>query len=484
MTGASTPRATSIATASWRDSGNWPRERRRRSSRSTTSGRGSAACSSSPRVASPERVVGRPVVAVTSVDRTGRVTAVRLSDVVDAEGALADFALRCSRPARERFANLAWETALRMSAAANRRDIDGVRACRSPGFEFTEERVASVTDDLRGSDPEVLFPLFELDDFTYTNELVATRGERLALVRDRIVFVDGEAGPAEVEVLGVLEVDADGLVLRSTAFDTHRLDEAYDELDRLYVEHGGPDLRPYRHAEAARDWDRYASLFAPSFTFRDERPLGWGLGRSQLDLAGFMEHARSTPELVPDEMVTIDHVVAHTDTASLLVGHSRGTSDGGEFETGGVSLSVRDAEQRLVYVHLYALEDLDRARERFDRLTLPGSNAAWRAALAIEDAINVGDRSRLDVLLAPGFESDDRRTVGSWNLGSDLLNAVFDIDEREQEVTLLAARGDRLALVWNHLRFQRRARRARGDDRPAAHRGRRGGTRDAPHRVR
>ena len=102
-------------------------------------------------------------------------------------------------------------------------------------------------------------------------------------------------------------------LLRSTAFDTHRLDEAYDELDRLYVEHGGPDLRPYRHAEADRDWDRYASYFAPSFTFRDERPLGWGLGRGELDLAGFLEHARSHPELAPDEMVAIDHVIAHTD---------------------------------------------------------------------------------------------------------------------------------------------------------------------------
>jgi hypothetical protein len=394
----------------------------------------------------------RTLIAVSAVDRAGRITSVHLFGGDDVDGAQAAFAALGTPASNERFGNLAWATAVRFRDACNRRDMDGVRACRSEGYyQFSASTRTDSADLLRDGDVDVLEGLFALDDFSFTTELVATRGDRLALLRERAEFVDGDAGLAEVEVLGVMEVDRDGLLLRDAVFDPAWPEEAYDELDRLFVEQGGPDLRPYRQAENARDWDRYLSLFAPSLTFEDARPVGWG----RLDLAGYVEHHRTLSELSPDEYMTIDHLVAHDDVASLIVGRSVGTIEGGAYEmTDTVSVSLRDAQQRITHLRLYDLEDFDQARAWFDRMTTPGSNAAWRAAVTAEEAINAKDRARLDELLAPDFTCDERRVVGSWNLGTDLLHATIELDECANEVELIETRGDDLALVWTTVRFR------------------------------
>jgi hypothetical protein len=252
-----------------------------------------------------------------------------------------------------------------MREACDRHDLDAVRACHHADYEFDDRRSMAPTNNLRVRDVELIAKLFDLDDFSWKMELLATRGDRLVLMRDHIAFVHGAAGLAEVTWLGIREVDSDGLVVRAAAFEVDRTSEAYDELDRLYVEQGGPDLRPYRHAHASRDWDRYAAFFSPSLVFEDERSLGWG----RLDLEGFLDHHRVEQELAPDEQMWIDHVVAHSERATLIVARSLGTNEGGAVEWPSVSLSERDAEQRIVNIRFYALEDLERALERFRQVS-------------------------------------------------------------------------------------------------------------------
>ena len=64
---------------------------------------------------------------------------------------------------------------------------------------------------------DALPPMFELDELTYQRWLLATRGDRLALVRERVLFVAGDAGESEVLGLTVVECDTKGLIVATSA---------------------------------------------------------------------------------------------------------------------------------------------------------------------------------------------------------------------------------------------------------------------------
>jgi hypothetical protein len=66
-------------------------------------------------------------------------------------------------------------------------------------------------------------------------ELLATRGERLALQRMRLQGSDGDTGPSEVEFLQVIEADASGQRSAGIAFAPDDLDGAYAELEERFA---------------------------------------------------------------------------------------------------------------------------------------------------------------------------------------------------------------------------------------------------------
>src|SRR5262249_35427983 len=111
-------------------------------------------------------------------------------------------------------------------------------------------------------------------------ELVATRGERLALFRERF---DG-AAPGDVgfvsEQLALEEVDADGRLVEGVGFDLIDLDAAYAELDARYAAGEAAvhprvagTMRAFVRAFASRDWDALAALFASDVVVHDHRLL-------------------------------------------------------------------------------------------------------------------------------------------------------------------------------------------------------------------
>jgi hypothetical protein len=127
------------------------------------------------------------------------------------------------------------------------------------------------------------------------NDLLATRGERLALARvlDRghpEVGRDGP-GPFEIEFLQILEIDAAGRIERSIVFDPSDLDAAYAEIDRRYADgEGAPHAAllahwaAFRAATNARDWDTARSLLPDAFHMQSHRRLansGMRLGRDR-----------------------------------------------------------------------------------------------------------------------------------------------------------------------------------------------------------
>ena len=74
------------------------------------------------------------------------------------------------------------------------------------------------------------------------SELLATRGERLALTRSTFEFTDADVGPSEIAFLILTEVDARGRIVAYVRFDLDDLDAAYAELDARWAgRRGGED---------------------------------------------------------------------------------------------------------------------------------------------------------------------------------------------------------------------------------------------------
>ena len=68
-----------------------------------------------------------------------------------------------------------------------------------------------------------------------TSDVIATRGERLALVRIRVSIRDQEARAFDTESLNVVEIDADVRIAAIVTFDPDDIDAAFEELDARYL---------------------------------------------------------------------------------------------------------------------------------------------------------------------------------------------------------------------------------------------------------
>ncbi len=78
--------------------------------------------------------------------------------------------------------------------------------------------------------------MFALEDMRLEPTLLATRGDRLVLVRTRTTFRDGVTGPAEVVSLNVHQVNEHGLVTHTVQFDDDDVQGANAELDARYAQ--------------------------------------------------------------------------------------------------------------------------------------------------------------------------------------------------------------------------------------------------------
>src|SRR5262249_39611634 len=191
--------------------------------------------------------------------------------------------------------------------------------------------------------------IFELRSSRFTERVLATRGNRLALVRVRIEASEGgDTGPSEAEYLQVNDVDDHGDAVALVAFDPDDLDAAYPELDARYA---AGEAAPYaaalefgqrvQRANAARDLEALAALCAPDFVVQDHSPLGWGT----LDRPTYLESLKVAFALTQGSRVRTDHLWL-SDRGVLGVHLVHGTYEGGAFEQPRVTVSELDAQGR------------------------------------------------------------------------------------------------------------------------------------------
>ena len=81
--------------------------------------------------------------------------------------------------------------------------------------------------------------LFGVELQQWDVELLATRGERLAVIRHTVRFIEGATGPSEVETMNVEECGPDGRMLAITILDPDDVERAMTVLDARYEELAG-----------------------------------------------------------------------------------------------------------------------------------------------------------------------------------------------------------------------------------------------------
>jgi hypothetical protein len=287
--------------------------------------------------------------------------------------------------------------------------------------------------------------------------VLATRGDRLALLRARFEGSGGDVGPSDVEFLQIIEVDLHGDAVAVVAFDPDDLHAAYVELDERYAAgeaapHAAGWERNQRfwRALAARDWEKLAATFAPGFVLEDHRPLGL---LASLSADDYVASVRALLDLRPDATLRLAHVLAIDDRRVLSVGRWAGGEPEGTFEIPVVN-AVEFGPDGVRRWHFYNLDQLDEARTCYDRLRpdplrIP-PNAATRAMERFRDAGVAGDWGRFAALFPPAFHLVERRRMVHLEIDREQFlesfRPFFEMTSSTPVDEVLATRGDRLAL--------------------------------------
>ena len=371
-------------------------------------------------------------------------------------------------PSEAPFANAAVGAMRAFERCWRARDWHGVRATYHPTHRMDDRRrlmrVEVAGEDFFANERM----LFDDTASEWRGELLATRGERLALFRVRFTATVGGSGPMEVEVLDVVEVDAGGFRTALVVVDPDDLDAAYVELDARWRAGEGaahPRVAAYQAAFerglARRDWDALAVLYAPTLVARDHRLVGWDT------LSGpdaFVGALRAMVDLAPDALGRADHV--RTSERGLLAEVVwEGTRDGGAFESPFVQVVELGGTGQAERLDFYDPHRLDQALVRFQEIagSTPrdalGAIAKPTAASAFaerwETAFNARDWEALRAGYAPDVRWEDRRRL--FQLAGDRDLIIASMRERAEagarvERRVMGTAGDRVLVqrvLWS-----------------------------------
>ena len=380
-----------------------------------------------------------------------------LFDEADLDAALAKFE-QASPPAR-RLENAATRVCERLSACFAAREWDALAQILDDDV-FTDDRRRVVGEGIRPGRGAVIAEISALADVgvkNSTSEFIATRGSHLVLRRFHTSGRDQRPEQFHVEVLDVIEINADERVAARVVFDPEDIDAAFEELDARYL---AGEASTY-----ARTWSLVAAAFAainrhefpeltPDWVNIDHRR---GATFATGDMTAYLNDLLDdTPDInVYSEVV---HRLSNLGAVITQVGH--GTSQQGfQAEWREIGIFTFDGDLLSRY-ELFDAADLDTALAKFDELSRPSpqlENAASQVAERFLASFAARDWDAMAVLVADDFYSDDRRAVIGAGIrqGPDAVIAEMRANAElwitKGTFTTIATRGERLALI--HARF-------------------------------
>jgi class 3 adenylate cyclase len=358
-----------------------------------------------------------------------------------------------------RLTNTAWEIGLVADDAYRRRDGAELLQVLSPAFvgnwhqRLAEDGLVEVTRDVF---VETVLSVGDTDMIDRTTELMAIRGDRLALVRATTVF---EAA-REVRYV-VLESD-DTQLTRSEHFDADQLADALDVLDRRFLLSQGlaPEHWVVRgwHGTYATGADAITPHLHPDVEFAEHRRFieRSGGASTLLDAAG--ANAAGTA-MVPQVFRVTEHgaVYERVEAEPGAPGELR------------MVMVLGFADDSVRHVETFGPDSLDAALARYDEIvrsqTRPtggaAPNHAYRIAEELARATVRRDRDAMLALLADDFTSVAknafREALGlstpltRMETVDDLLAAYQDGQVGSRTRAILATRGNHLYLSTSTL---------------------------------
>jgi tetratricopeptide (TPR) repeat protein len=375
-------------------------------------------------------------------------------DEADIDAALARFD-QLSPPAPQ-LKNAASQTYQRMLEYFAARDWKSITEKVVEDFVLDDRRRGVNAGIRHGRDAEIqdLQAIADIGVDT-TADIIATRGENLALTHTRFSGLGQQAQPFLVEVLGIVEVNSDWLIVSRVDIDIDDVDAAFAELDARYL---AGEAAAHSHI-----WSVIASSYA-AFNRHVVPATDWVT----------VDHRRGTPfepsnmtpsirtiwDLTPDLSIHIEAVHRLNDSAVLITHHGRGTSkDGFDAEWRAIDLLIVE-EGRIDRCEIFDEADLDAALACFDEISPPArrpETLVSQVARRFSATFAARDWDAMAQILAADISVDDRRrgiNAGvrrGWEAAIEDLRASVDAGFANATVTVIATRGERLALTRFHV---------------------------------
>ena len=395
-----------------------------------------------------------------------RINRCEIFDETDIDAALARF--NELRPEAPRPKNAATQLVERFGAYFAARNWAALAEISADEILTDDRRSVVSSGILRGRDLDIanIRATADVGVTHLTTTVIATRGERLALVRGHLSGRDQRPEAFQTELLNVLEIDADNRFAARILFDPDDIDAAFAELDARYI--------AGEAAAHAHTWSVITQAYAafnrhelpsttPDSVYIDHRPL------VTVEAVDLDEFTRATWDVTPDASVHIEAVHSLSDLGAVVTNTAR-----------GVSHEDFDAEWRMIHMftvdgdlisrcEIFDEADLEAAVGRFEELQPQArrlQNAATQLAERFVAHFASRDWAAMTELLTDDTSTEDRRRVvnaGNQH-GRDLdianMRAIADLGVSNIALTTIATRGERLALS--------RARMSGRDQRPEA----------------
>jgi len=380
-------------------------------------------------------------------------------DEADIDDAVARFD-EIRRPAR-RLENAASRLDDRFETYFAARNWDAIAELMADDISVDDRRREVNAGLRRGRDVEIasLQAAADLGVREVTSSVIAIRGERLALSRNRFMGRDRRPEAFRSEVLCIVEIDADERIVARVSFDIDDIDAAFEELDARYLA-GEAAANPHTWSLVTVG---YAALNRHEIPPTKPEWVNIDHRRGIAFAPGDMEqYILATFEVAPDIKLHIEAVHRLTDRGAVVTHAAYGTSREGFDAEWREIVIVMFVGELLDRSEMFDETDLDAALARFDELspsTPPLENAAIRVVDRYAAHFANRDWDAMAEILADDIVTDDRRRVVNAGIrhGRDVqiadMRAAAEVGSGHISLSVIATRGQRLALScvrsWN-----------------------------------
>jgi hypothetical protein len=195
--------------------------------------------------------------------------------------------------------------------------------------------------------------------------VIATRGKHLVLNRLRTSNRDLQHGEFGIELLNIVEIDADNRIVGGVLFDPDDIDVAFEELDARYLA-GEAAAHSHTWSVIVRIYAAFnrheLSATTPDWVNADHRR---GIAFAPGDMTAYIRAGR---DLTPDTPIYIETVHRLSNCGAVVTQVMKGTSRDG-FDAEWQEIGILTVEGDLISrCELFDEADLDAALARFDEL--------------------------------------------------------------------------------------------------------------------